>query len=271
MRNNRILLVALVLILCGAGVTFAYQYRGQVKQYLSDLRAPELPMEEPVTVSVLTPEPSPTPKAAEPKVEPKIEPKVEPKKEEKIPAQKNLAVPFTTQAPHQNWDMPYQEACEEATVLMLDAFIKGYALTPDSADAALLKIVDWENKNLGYYKDTTTAETLQILKSHFGIKNVVIKTNVTAELIRKEIALGHPVILPTAGRMLKNPNFKAPGPLYHMVVVKGYLADGRFITHDPGTRNGKDYIYTEEVLLNATHDWNGGDVANGQKVMITIQ
>ena len=30
----------------------------------------------------------------------------------------NLDVPFTSQAPHLNWDQPYQDFCEEASVLM---------------------------------------------------------------------------------------------------------------------------------------------------------
>jgi len=30
----------------------------------------------------------------------------------------NLPVPFTPQAPHANWAMPYKEACEEASALM---------------------------------------------------------------------------------------------------------------------------------------------------------
>ena len=34
----------------------------------------------------------------------------------------NLSVPFTSQAPEQNWDEPWQDACEEAAVLMLDAY-----------------------------------------------------------------------------------------------------------------------------------------------------
>ena len=35
-----------------------------------------------------------------------------------LPEEINLPVPFTPQAPHANWELPYQEACEEAAVLM---------------------------------------------------------------------------------------------------------------------------------------------------------
>ena len=89
--------------------------------------------------------------------------------------------------------------------------------------------------------------------------------------IKEQIAQNNPVILPAAGRELKNPNFKAPGPLYHMLVVRGWLSDGRIITNDPGTRRGEGYIYDKSVLWDAIHDWNGGNVASGQKVMIVVK
>ena len=47
---------------------------------------------------------------------------------------------------------------------------------------------------------------------------------------------GVPVLLPAAGRLLRNPYFSGQGPLYHMLVVKGYTRDGKIITDDPGTR-----------------------------------
>src|SRR5690554_5866511 len=40
-----------------------------------------------------------------------------------VPAEINLAVPFTSQAPTANWDMPFQEACEEAAALMVHYYL----------------------------------------------------------------------------------------------------------------------------------------------------
>ncbi|PIY92744.1 MAG: hypothetical protein COY70_01615, partial [Candidatus Magasanikbacteria bacterium CG_4_10_14_0_8_um_filter_42_12] len=62
------------------------------------------------------------------------------------PAILNLDVPFTSQAPESNWDQPWQDACEEATILMLDAYYKGYNLSPLFAKDELLKMVDWETE-----------------------------------------------------------------------------------------------------------------------------
>ena len=42
-----------------------------------------------------------------------------------------------------------------------------------------------------------------------------------------------------------------------MLVIKGFTSDGKFITNDPGTRNGADYLYTESTLMSAIHDWTG--------------
>jgi hypothetical protein len=73
-----------------------------------------------------------------------------------------------------------------------------------------------------------------------------------------------------AGRQLGNPNYKQPGPLYHMLVIKGYKKNGDFITNDSGTRKGADYIYQADVIMQAMHDWNGGKVKTGKKVMLIV-
>ena len=61
------------------------------------------------------------------------------------------------------------------------------------------------------------------------------------------------------------------GPLYHMLVVKGYTKDGTIITNDPGTRRGADFLYDPDALFNAVHDWNGGNVNEGAKVMVVVE
>ena len=55
-----------------------------------------------------------------------------------------------------------------------------------------------------------------------------------------------------------------------MLVIKGYTKDGRFITNDPGTRRGANYLYDPNIVLNAIHYWNGGDVKNGKKAVIVV-
>jgi hypothetical protein len=189
-----------------------------------------------------------------------------------IPAELNLDVPWMSQAPHANWDMPYQEACEEASMIMVDAFYKKRTgkIPVAEADAEILKLVDYQNKTLGDYKDTTAQETAQIIHDYYGYDDVRVFSISEAKDIQAVLARGYPVIMPFWGKSLENPNFRNGGPLYHMLVVKGYTDDGSFITGDPGTRLGQDYIYTFENLLESAHDWNGGNVAEGKKVMIVV-
>ena len=72
--------------------------------------------------------------------------------------------------------------------------------------------------------------------------------------------------------MLKNPYYTQPGPERHKVVIIGYDPDNKeFITNDPGTRRGADYVYDGALLWDAIHDWNGGDVPQGAKVMIVVE
>src|SRR3989338_6107342 len=57
-----------------------------------------------------------------------------------LPAEINLKIPFTSQAPRANWNLPYGEACEEASALMVHYF-KNKTFTKESADAEIKKLV----------------------------------------------------------------------------------------------------------------------------------
>lgn len=180
-----------------------------------------------------------------------------------------LSVPFTSQAPSGNWAMPWQEFCEEASVVMSVHFLLGTPLTVARGEAEMQIIKQYEQIVFKKYDDTSAEETASILKNLYGFKNISTKRITGASDITKELSHGRIVIVPTAGRLLKNPNFKAPGPLYHMLVVKGFNNVNRtFIVNDPGTRNGNGYVYDQDILFNAIHDWNGGDVLHGEKIVI---
>jgi hypothetical protein len=188
-----------------------------------------------------------------------------------LPAEVNLKIPFTSQAPHQNWDLPYKEFCEEASILMAVSYVNNDPiLGPDDADAKLLAIKNFEEKKLGFHEDTDAEDTAKIMREFYSLEKVEILNDPTAKDIKKALANGKAVIAPFAGRELGNPNYHQPGPLYHMLVIKGYRKNGDFITNDPGTRKGADYIYQEKVIMDAIHDWNDGDVNNGKKVIIIV-
>ena len=189
-----------------------------------------------------------------------------------LPAEVNWAVPFTSQAPFGHWEAPFKEFCEEASTLMVAHYFQHESIaTPEAAAAGLLDIQAFEQKEFGYWEDTTASEVAVILKKHFGIQDVHILANPTAEDLKEALAAGKLIILPAAGRLLGNPYFTPPGPLYHMLVIKGYTKSGQFITNDPGTRRGADFMYEPATLLNALHDWRSdGNIEQGQKVLLVV-
>ena len=190
-----------------------------------------------------------------------------------LPAEINLKVPFVLQAPFAVWDALHEDACEEASMMMLDAFYKKKTdFTKQEMEDGIQKVVAWEKQKFGFFEDTTVDQTVTVLQEFFGLTDVKAVFDVTIEDIKKEVASGRPVVIPAAGRLLFNPNSRGGGPPYHMLVIKGYTKNGYFITNDPGTKRGADYIYKIDLLYKAIHDWvPGGNVLDGRKAMIVVR
>ncbi len=186
-----------------------------------------------------------------------------------LPEKFSLDVPFTSQAPDANWDQPYQDACEEASAITVHFFYEGNTFTPAIADAEILKFVDFENEFLGFYKDTTAAELASVIREYWGYERVDVIDNPSVQTIKEHIAAGRPVIVPAAGRRLGNPNFSGEGPLYHMLVIRGY-DKSHFFTNDVGTRKGENYRYDIDTIMDSMHDWNGGEVDSGTPRIVVI-
>lgn len=156
-----------------------------------------------------------------------------------------LNVDFTSQAPFGIWDKTHNDACEEAAMVMAYSWAKNIDLNPEIAEKEILKLVDWQNGNFGFFKDTNAQQTAEMAKKVYGLESGLI-LKPTLEQLKSELRKGNLIIMPMAGRLLGNPFFRPPGPSYHMLVIKGYDSRG-FITNDPGTRHGKDYRYSFET------------------------
>lgn len=197
------------------------------------------------------------------------------KNEEQLPLEINLPVPFTPQAPFAVWDVLHEDACEEASVVMVARFYKNQLISgPVDADREIKKLAAWEDQNFGFNKDTSARLTARMLKEYYVFANVIVKydNEVTIKTIKKEIASGRPVIVPNFGQALKNPFFRAPGPVYHMIVIKGYTKDDKFIVNDPGTKRGADFIYKQDTVMKAINDWDDeNNRLSGRKAMIVVQ
>lgn len=179
--------------------------------------------------------------------------------------------PFQPQAPFANWDETHDEACEEAAVILVQWWRQGKSqISASTMDEEILELVNWQIENWGTHKDLTIKETALVADNFYGLK-LTSEYDISIEEIKKEVAQNHPVIVPTAGRLLGNPYFQSPGPIYHMVVVIGY--DGNIIiVQDVGTRRGDHYQYNEKIFFNAIHDWAGSPetIDQGQKAMLVL-
>ncbi|MBI2589569.1 C39 family peptidase [Candidatus Berkelbacteria bacterium] len=253
--HSRILLLILVTALglwLGPG-----QRRIAIKQYEQTAASIQLPEVTPANSQPVNQKPAPESNA------PNSEP-------DSLPAQVNLNVPFTSQAPEGVWDTRHEEYCEEASTLMVGRFFRGESIVgPKDAEAAMRELESWEVKNLGYSASTTAAETAQLLEAVYAV-GVKLENNVSSEALKRALANNKLVIVPAAGQELGNPYFKQPGPRYHMLVVKGYTNTGYFITNDPGTKRGANFLYKEKILLDAIGDYNNNNPAEGAKVALIV-
>ena len=179
--------------------------------------------------------------------------KVAPQKS--LPKTVILPVPFSAQAPTDNWNR--NEDCEEASITMANAFLTGNTqneLPPGPAQEAINNLRKWEQANLGYNADTGADATTRMAEGAFGLKIKKI-ADFTKEDLKTELINGHPILLPINAKFLGSQQYFNTGPTYHMIVIRGFKGD-TFIVNDPGTNNGNGNEYTFEVLQKAAADWN---------------
>lgn len=254
-----------IVIVLGSGCLFVPKQRIAQLQY-EQQKPMDLPAESPAPVSTtdqekIEREPLSDPSLPEPEVRHPVEP----------PDELNLDVPFTSQAPQGVWDDHTQEYCEEASVLMVARYFNGRRIAgPDDALAALQELEAWELEHFGFFKSTTAEQTAGMIEAVYELE-AEVRSLTSMDDIKRAFVDGALIILPAAGRELGNPYFKQPGPIYHMLVVKGYTDDGKFITNDPGTKRGADFVYDAATLFDAVGDYNNNDPANGAKVMIVVE
>lgn len=193
-------------------------------------------------------------------------------KNEIIPDKIFIKVPFTSQAPFGKWDERHEEACEEASLVMLKYFLDGKNLGKETAEREIQEMIKFEIKKYGDYRDNDAEEIARLGGDFYGMKNLKVIYDFKKEDFKKYLALGNPIIVPTAGRLLKNPNFTPPGPFYHNLVLIGYEGN-IIITNDPGTRKGESYKYDIDILYKAIHDFPGQKekILEGRKAMIVME
>jgi Peptidase_C39 like family len=247
-KKFKILFLFTILIILGS---VFFNNRVVIKEYFTEPERIELPVEVKFEDIVKESDNEEVEQEMITKQESKIE---EVEIVEPVVSEINLAVPFTIQSPNQKWDEPYKEGCEEASILMVQAFLDDEQITISSALKDIQVMVDWQMEEYNGHFDLPASTTVQMARDFLNLNAEIIHLE-SVEDIKKIIRTGYPLILPTAGRELGNPNFTGMGPLYHMLVVKGFQHN-LIITNDPGTRKGENYVYNENVLWNAIADWD---------------
>jgi hypothetical protein len=171
------------------------------------------------------------------------------------------SVPFTPQAPLANWqDQRQQDGCEEASALMAVKWARGEKLNKTESLKYITEISDYLLNKYGEYRDISATDTITwIFNDYFSYDKVSLKKDITIDQIIYELNQGNLVLAPMNGQIMNNPYFTPPGPSRHMILIHGYDDENNlFITHDPGTKYGKNYQYDQESLFEAIRDYPTG-------------
>lgn len=177
-----------------------------------------------------------------------------------LPARVLLDVPFFAQAPTANWSDPrQQDGCEEASMLMAHLWLTDDTMTVQQAEQEIIDVSEYQKTKYGEYIDRSLPDTAKLFEEYYKHSDYEVKRKVTAEDIKKELAQGHLVIVPTNGQILNNPNYTGEGPLTHMLPIIGYdEAKKEFITNDPGTRNGRQFRFTYQNMMDSIYEYETG-------------
>lgn len=186
-------------------------------------------------------------------------------------------VPFISQAPlvGQWEDDRYQNACEEASILMAMAWVNSSNLTPEKGSEEIAKLTQYQQDRYGEHRDSSAKDTTQLIKDYFQYDSIEYQANINIQDIIVELTKGNIVVAPFNGQKLNNPYYVPPGPIEHMAVIVGYVdSTDEFIVNDPGTKRGKDFRYSASVVQDALQDYPTGyhvPITQVDKNMIIIR
>jgi hypothetical protein len=186
-----------------------------------------------------------------------------------IPNKKNLSVPFTSQAPAGNWAEPWQNACEETAIVMVNNYYMKSVLNKENAIGEISTILTVKEQHFGVSKNETMETMLGMIQSAKLSWRARIVVDPSLDALKNELAEGRPIIIPVDARLLTNPYYDVVTPDYHVIVLSGYdNGTKQFITQDPGTDKGHDFLYSYDELMNANHDYLESNLRQGRKAMI---
>jgi uncharacterized protein YvpB len=169
-----------------------------------------------------------------------------------------LPVPFTSQAPLNDWANK-QHTCEEANLVMVDRYLhgdhSGALIDPHTADAAINQVSAWKPT-----LDMTPANVGQLAHQYMGWAYQVLPLDRLN--VKTQLALGRPVIVGVTTHGLGNANYpgyrthyEQPGwSVSHYITVVGYDQADTVILNDPGITRGHGYHISFDQLFHAVDD-----------------
>lgn len=186
-----------------------------------------------------------------------------------------LDVPFASQAPFGDWSDPrQQDACEETSVIMALHWALGTPLSLEKALEEIHALSAFAEKQFGTYHDSSIGDTNVFFTEFYDYDKTSVQYDITLDDIKSALSAGKIVIVPVDGRLLNNPHFTPPGPIHHMLVIKGFDDAGQyFITNEPGTRYGESYRYSYSIMQKAIRDYPTGKyepLTSVRKAMIVV-
>ena len=170
-----------------------------------------------------------------------------------LPSQVLLQVPFTTQAPLNNW-AKHQESCEAATLTMLVAYWQHNAavvIDPHAADATINQIDAWKSQ-----PDLNVTMMGELAEQHFGYAYRIVPND--PKVIAEQLSAGRPLIAEVRTHALGNPRYPGYSTHYeqngysvpHFILIIGYDSTGVWL-NDPGISWGRGYHITYAQLAHA--------------------
>lgn len=184
-----------------------------------------------------------------------------------------LPVPYTVQAPDGVWEEPWLNACEEASLAMVDAYYEQRALDNQAA-RRILAVFTEKHRLFPVSLDESPYQIAHMANTFFSWRAKVVE-RATVEAIKKEVDHKRPVLLPFDAERVDNQNFENPKPSYHVAVVIGYDDEREeFIVHDPGTSRGEAFRYAYDELMDANASYtiqDTGEVLGGEAVFTAPQ
>jgi Peptidase_C39 like family len=173
-----------------------------------------------------------------------------------LPDHMLLQVPFTTQAPLNNWGQ-HQESCEAANLTMLYYYWTNrvdVVIDPHAADNLINQIDHWKPA-----PDLNDSMLGELAQQHLGYTYRIVPND--PKVIAEQLSAGRPLLAEVRTHGLGNPHYPGYSSHFeqtgwsvpHFVTIIGYDSSGVWL-NDPGISAGRGYHISYAQLAHAIDD-----------------